>query len=72
MEIKRGSHITCRHRQSQRLVFYRVVEENETGMLRLLSLTSFYLMNGFKTKDTDKIVYYIENVVGCDIIKISE
>lgn len=72
MNIEKGSQITARHIQSGRLMFYRVVEERESGFLRLLNLNSSYIMNGFKTKNYKKIVEYVEDRLKCEIIKVSK
>lgn len=71
MDIKRGSHITARHIKSGNLLHYRVVVEKETGLFRLLSLSSFYIMCGFKTKNPKKIIDYIVKNLKCEIIKVS-
>lgn len=70
VKIEKGTHLTVYHNPSGRLISYRVVEERETGLLRLLNLNSFYLMDGFKTKDSYNIIRYIERMK-CRIVEIS-
>ncbi len=71
MTIKRGTHITARHIKSGRLLFYKVVVERETGLFRLMNFKSYYLMCGFKTKNPNDIVDYIEKGLKSEILKIS-
>ncbi|PFK99959.1 hypothetical protein COJ01_18110 [Priestia megaterium] len=71
MDIKRGSHITARHIKSGKLLHYRVVVERETGLFRLISLSSFYIACGLKTKNPKNVIDYIEKRLKCEVIKVS-
>lgn len=69
--IQKGSSISAKHTKSGEVMTYRVVEERESGLFRLLNLETYYLMNGFKATSENKVIEYIEQILECEIISIS-
>lgn len=68
--IEKGTQISAKHIKSEEIMHYSVVEERESGLLRLLNLKTHYLMNGFKARDEEAIIRYIEVNLKCEIINI--
>jgi hypothetical protein len=73
MEIKKSTVITARHKTDGAMRTYLVTKERmEDGdYFRVLNINTNMIMSGFKTKDANEIVSYIEGLgKGHEIIKI--
>jgi hypothetical protein len=70
--LKKGSVITVKHIQSGRGITYLIIEDKIHNMFRLVNLTSNNLMTNFETANPENARNYIEKVLKCIIVKVSE
>lgn len=73
MKLRKGSVIKVKQRKYDNIINYMVVMEREkTDVFRLLNMDSLMIMSGFKVREPKGIIGYIEDVLKCDILDVSQ
>lgn len=64
----KGTVYKVKHKKSGHKLTYLVVKDVSEQSLRLVNMSSFNIMEGFRARNRENIVDYIENVLKCDIL----
>lgn len=70
LSLKLGDVIVAKHGRSGKTLYYKLIQEGQSGIYRLLNLKSNRIMETFKSKDPLTAFAYITIAVSAEIIEV--